>query len=123
MLFLRKDISEKLKSVKFLIINLKIFKSRVKNFEYRNFHQIKGRDLTSELANLNVQVIGYKPTKKTSVSIGDKLGIELIELNGNRKIDILSHFKGKYSFKDMTIIGNDMQDVDLISIQSFQLQL
>ena len=121
MLVLRRDILEKIKNTKLLIVNMKIFNSRSKNFDYRNIWPIKGKNLTSSLAELGVRVIGYEPENEMSVKTRNGLGIELIKLNRNRKIDVLSYFKGKHSFKDMVFIGDDIEDMDLIKHSRFSV--
>ena len=121
MFILRKDISEKIKNIKLLIINTKIFSSRSKNFDYGHIWPTPTKEITSSLHELGVRVIGYKPQKKISVNKAKSLGIELIELNGNRKLDLLSYFGGEHSFKDMVFIGDDIEDLDLIKHSRFSV--
>ena len=121
MLVLRKDISEKIKSANLLVVNVKIFNTKSENFDYGDIWRTRSKDITSSLAELGVKVIGYKPEEKLSVHKAKSLGIELAELNGNRKLDILSYLQGKYSFKDMVFIGDDIEDLDLIKHSRFSV--
>ena len=121
MLVLRKDISKRIKNINLLIVNMKIFDSKSKNFNYGNIWPTRTDEISSALGELGVRVIGYKQEKKLPVKLAKTLGIELIELNGKRKIDILSHFQGKYSFKDMVFIGDEIEDLELLKHSRFSI--
>jgi len=121
MLVLRKDISEKIKRINLFIINMKIFDNNSEKFDYGNIWPAKSSDITTTLDKLGVRVMGYRQEDKLPVKLAKTLGIELIELNGKRKIDILSYFKGKHSFKDMVFIGDEIEDLELIKHSTFSI--
>lgn len=121
MFVIRKDISEKIKNINLFVVNMKIFNSQSENFDYGNIWPTKYKDLTTSLGKLGVRVVGFKPGGKISVGKLKTLGIELIELDGNRKLDILSYFSGNHSFKDMVFIGDDIEDMDLIKNSRFSV--
>lgn len=113
MLILRKDISEKVKNTELFIINVRVLSDSSSDSSYLKIWKNKSKSLISSLNEMGVRVVGFKSSGK-SVRKGDLLGMELIELNGNRKIDILSYCEGKYSFRDMVVMGNEVEDLDLI---------
>ncbi|MGI9535397.1 MAG: hypothetical protein ACR2NW_10650, partial [Thermodesulfobacteriota bacterium] len=100
---------------------INIFNSKKENFDYGNIWPTKSRDITSSLGKLGVRVVGYKTGGKKPVSKSITPGIDLIELNGKRKLDILSKFNGNHSFKDMVIIGVDIEDLEIIKHSRFSV--
>ena len=121
MLVLRKDISEKVKNINLLVINMRIFDSKSLNYDYGDIWPTKYNDIATSLGELGVRVIGYKHERKSPVKLAGSLGIELVELNGKRKIDILTNFKGKHSFRDMVFIGGEIEDLELIKLSRFSV--
>ena len=121
MLVLRKDISEKVKNTKLFVVNINIFTSKIENFDYGNIWPAKGGELTLQLKELGVRVVGYSSGKKLPAKKANTPGVELIELNGNRKLDILSKLNGDHSFKDIVFIGDDIEDLDILKHSRFSV--
>ena len=119
MLILRKDISEKIKKINLLIVNINIFVSESKNFDYGKIWEIKNKDIISKLSEHGVKVVAYKTATRSNVRKAKGLGIEVVELNGNRKLDLISFFKGEHTFRDMVVLGNDEDDIELIKHSRF----
>ena len=119
MLILRKDISEKIKKINLLIVNINIFVSESKNFDYGKIWEVKNKDIISKLSEHGVKVVAYKTATRSNVRKAKGLGIEVVELNGNRKLDLISFFKGEHTFRDMVILGNDEDDIELIKHSRF----
>jgi len=113
MLILRKDISEKVKNTELFIINARVLSDSSSDSSHLKIWKNKSKSLIHLLNEMGVRVVGFKSSGK-SIRKGDLLGMELIELNGNRKIDILSYCEGNYSFRDMVVMGNEVEDMDLI---------
>ncbi len=113
MLILRKDISEKVKSTKLFIVNVGALSDGSGDPGHLKVRKKKSKDLILSLNDIGVEVLGFNSSER-SVRKGTSFGMELIKLNGNRKIDILSYCKGSYSFRDMVVMGNEVEDLDLI---------
>lgn len=114
MLILRKDILEKIKTADLFIVNVTALSGRLDDLKNLNKNcKTSGTGLISSLNEIGVRVIGFRSSGK-SAEKKNALGIEIIKLNGNRKIDLLSYFEGSYSFRDMVVMGNDIEDIDII---------
>lgn len=119
MLVLRSDISQKLRSVRLLLINLKIFNDQADTFEYgliwdRNADQIK-----DDMNSLGVEVIGYRSDNKFSVKTARKHGVKDIIIKGNKKKELLKKFEREYSFKDILLVGAEITDVEIAGLSRF----
>jgi len=119
MLVLRSDISQKLRSVRLLLINLKIFSDQADAFEYgliwdRNADQIK-----DDMNSLGVEVIGYRSDNKFSVKTARKYGVKEIIIKGNKKKELLKKFEREYSFKDILLVGAEITDVEIAGLSRF----
>ncbi len=114
MLILRKDILEKIKTTDLFIVNVKVLSGRSSDLKsLKKTCNTSGKSLISSLNEIGVRVIGFRPSGE-SAETENALEIEMIELNGNRKIDLLSYFEGSYSFRDMVVMGSDIEDIDII---------
>lgn len=114
MLILRKDILEKIKTAELFIFNVEVLSGSSDELnKLSTTCKTSGKSLISSLNKIGVRVIGFRPSEKP-VEKENALGIEIIQLNGNRKIDLLSYFEGSYSFRDMVVMGSDIEDIDII---------
>ena len=119
MLVLRTDITQKLRSVRLLLINLKIFSENSDEFDYG---QIWGRDadqIKHDMDSLGIEVLGYRSNTKVPVSSARKHGINHIIVKGDKKKELISKLEGKYSFKDILLIGAEDTDIEIAALSKF----
>ena len=121
MLVLRSDISRKLKSVSLLLINIKIFTDNSDDFEYGEIWNNKADIIKSNIESAGVRIIGYRSDNKVSAKAANRLGIKNMILNGNRKKELLSKLDGVYSFKDILIMGDELNDIELARLSRFSV--
>ena len=114
MFVVRTDIKSKLKNVKVLLVNLGIFTEKQDNFNYGKIWPHGAKDVMDTLNKLGVRAIGYKTGRGGKFKKPRGLKMELVELNGRRKMDFLSYFKGEFSFRDTAVIGYESDDADLV---------
>ena len=121
MLVLRSDITLKLRSAKLLLINLKIFGEQPEDYDYgtiwdRNAGQVKG-----DLDKLGVKVAGYRSSSRTPLKSAKNYGIENIIIKGDKKKGLLKYFDGKYSFKDIVLMGAEITDIEIAGLSRFSV--
>ena len=121
MLVLRSDISRKLKSVSLLLINIKIFTDNSNDFDYGEIWNNKAGIIKSNIEPAGVRIIGYRSDNKVSAKAANRLGIRNMILNGNRKKELLSKLDGEYLFKDILIMGDDLNDIELARLSRFSV--
>ena len=116
MLVLRSDISKKLLLVKLLLINLKIFSDPPVNNEYGKIWEINADKIKDEINSLGVEVICYGSNIKNSVTIARKHGFKNILIKGDKKKELLKKLEEKYSFKDIFLVGAEINDIEIASL-------
>lgn len=121
MLVLRTDITKKIRSVRLLLINLKIFSE---NPDEHDYGHILGRDsdqVKLDMDSLGIEVLGYRSNTKVPVSSARKQGINHIVVKGDKKKELLSKLEGQYSFKDILLIGAEDSDIEIAGLSKFSV--
>ncbi len=119
MLVLRKDIEQKLRKVKLLLINLRIFSDLAEDFDYGTIWERSAQQVKEDMDSLGIEVIGYRSGSNVSLKSSKEHGIKNIIIKGNRKKELLNKFEGKYSFKDILLVGAESADIEIAGLSRF----
>ncbi len=119
MLVLRKDIEQKLRKVKLLLINLRIFSDLAEDFDYGTIWERSAQQVKEDMDSLGIEVMGYRSGNNISLKSSKEHGIKNIIIKGNRKKELLNKFEGKYSFKDILLVGAETADIEIAGLSRF----
>jgi len=116
MLVLRSDISLKLRQVKLLLINLKIFSEKAEDCDYGIIWKRTAAQVKKDMDLLGIDVLGYRSGSKIPAKSAKEQGIKNIIINGNRKKELLKKIDGEYSFKDIFLVGAEINDIEIAGL-------
>lgn len=121
MLVIRKDITSKLRSAKLLLINLKLFGEETVGNDYGRIWERDHTQVKDDMDSIGIDILGYRSGRKVSLKVANKLKIDHITLKSDLKKDLISQLQGKYSFKDIVLVGAELADIEIARLSRFSV--
>ena len=121
MLVIRSDITQKLRSAKLLLINLKIFCEQEEDCDYGTIWDRDAGKVRGDMDLLGVKAVGYRSNSKPPLKSARNHGIENIIINGDKKKGLIKYFDGQYSFKDIVLLGAEVSDIEIAGLSRFSV--